>query len=224
MMADNRDSTVTIGKKNLDNILDTRGIPAGQMGTLVSSPSSSAYHLILEMISHEPDKKCYLTNTHNVDSVLSDMSDRYSDFSTKPDIRSIHNMGVDEVIELVGDMNTDDLSTIVIDTIERVDDQIDIQMFNTLKNIARESDLVILLHNIESQVKNEFSFDMKDLIYSSDFVFTMMKRRVEQSLRQQFTFHKTPNGSVINQNITETPIVGIEYLDGTLSIDAGGRL
>jgi len=223
-MASNRNSTVTIGKKNLDDILDTGGIPAGQMGTLVSSPASSAYHLILEMISHKPDKKCYLTNTHNVDSVLSDMSIRYSDFSTKPNVRSIHNMGVDEVIELVGDMNTDDLSTIVIDTIERVDDQIDIQVFNTLKNIARESELVVLLHNIESQVKNEFSFDMKDLIYSSDFVFTMMKRRGEQSLRQQFTFHKTPNGSVINQNITETPIVGIEYLDGTLSIDAGGRL
>lgn len=222
MVAENVD-TVSIGMKNLDVLLTSDGIPTGQIGLLVSNPGASGYRLLLEMSMDDPERTCLLTNNHNPNKIDSDINTRF-DSDHKPTIEQTHGMDSDQLLEEVEDLDLDQYDVIIMDSIESVKSVNNVGFINQLREICQAQNMVILLHSIEQPVEEKFEFELNNIIYPSDFIFTLMKKRLEQSIRQQFAFHRTPNDCELDVNQNESPVVEMEYLYDNLAIDSGERI
>jgi len=221
-MADNSD-TVSIGLGNLDVLLTTDGIPIGQMGTLISTPESSSYRLLLQMAMDDPSETVYFTNNHNDKKISGDMSSIFENDSTA-DVVNIRHMPADDIVSKINDIDFENTSVVIVDSIDDIDGIGDSNTLNELRDISREGDIVILLHQIETEAGGDFSFDSVDLTYMSDFLFGISKSRVEQSIRQRFMIYRIPNRSELDTTQNDSGVVEIEYLKTNLAVDSGERI
>jgi hypothetical protein len=223
MSQDSDKDVVSIGMKNLDVLLDTDGIPVGTVGTLVSNPQSSGYRLLLNMLMDQPEEAAILSNNRDSEDILGDIGTKFQG-DTTPAVSQIHGNDIDEVIDEIMQLEYEDLSVIIIDSIEGVSGINDSQKISSLRRLASEAEFTVLMHYIEQPKDNIFPFDLSEVIYTSDFVFALMKKRLEQSIRQQFVFHRLPAGCGVDTNQIDIPLVEVEFISRSLAVDSGERI
>jgi len=219
----NKSDVVSLGMQNLDKLLSERGLPFGNVGMLATSPESSNFTFLRNMFVENSDHGVSVfTNQRTEDDIESSIDSLKDDVA--PNVVDITRGDYESVIDKLQEVDADDTSLVIIDCINAIGDVSHQEFPVGLRKIAQEKNIVVMLHYIEKTENNQFDFDFPMITYNCDFIFSLLKRRREKSIRQQFVLTKFPDGTSMNEEETSTPFIEIEFTETNLSVDSSDRI
>lgn len=223
MAVSDRD-TISTGLTNFDELTVPEGYIIGTVGLWVSTPTTDVFQLFAKTVESNNDRSEMITFERSVKDVSRYLRDEFNLLEDEVNISSWDVENIGELIDEIKSMDLSDRDVLIVDSLNKLNcDEASDNFTSELKEIATDNGVTLIFHWIGDVNKPDGS-NIRSLIYQSDFVYTVSKTTLDDTVRQQMYFEKLPPGVKLKSSQLQVPTIELEYIEGSISIGKRGRI
>ena len=219
-------SPVSTGYPDFDTLLQADGIPTGNVCTVRSDPTASAYEFLLSIMRANFERGHFITIERDKPAVLSALRDLNTNLKTASQVVDLSNGTTGtELVEAVTERSLTPRDIVIIDTLNAVtdtDERAYSELYRHLKQIAIENEIVVICH-YRTQMDSRVSF-RSAVDYLSDFLLSISMSMSEEGIKQQLWVERLPVGEGLKESQRNTRLISVDGSGDQLSLNTGGRI
>lgn len=224
MSSTNGRAVASIGFENLDILFKSEGFIKGTLAVFNSEPSAPAFNFLMNTMDSNLDSAYYIT-TRQLPSVI---REELAWLGNKTeDIQGIipkhDELDCESITETVLDLPLSE-DIVIIDSLDVIDPghgEME-RMYKDLKEIAVETDSVVLLHRVVSDAFNITEGNEVD--YMADLIFSITVSLSEEGVNERLWFEKLPIDEGFKPSQANRRVVKLNSDSGRLSVNTGGSI